>query len=243
MRVSITGFTFIHFMSHLNEPGKVFVIIPAYNEQAVIRKVLLELLPLHYSLVVVDDGSAAELTTILSDLPVYILRHKVNLGQGAALQTGIEFALSKNAAYIVTFDADGQHQAKDIPLLLAPLEKNEADMALGSRFLGDSSHIPSRRKKLLKMARFVNFVFTGLWLTDAHNGLRAMTAAAARQIHLRQSGMAHATEIIAAIRKKNLRYCEVPVTIVYTEYSRKKGQTIWGGFRIFFDILLNKIFK
>lgn len=237
------GFTFIPFMSHLNDPAKVFVVIPAFNEQAVIRKVLTELIPFHYSIVVVDDGSTAELKELIEDLPVYLLRHRVNLGQGAALQTGIEFSLSKGADYIITFDADGQHRAADIAGLLSPLENKEADIALGSRFLQDSSHIPARRKRLLKMARLANYIFTGLLLTDAHNGLRALTATAASQVRLRQPGMAHATEIISIIRKKGLRYKEVPVTIVYTDYSKNKGQTIWSGFRIFFDILLNKIFK
>lgn len=225
------------------DPKEVFVIIPAYNEEQVIEKVLRELLPLHYSLVVVDDGSVMDLRQLLKVLPVYVLRHNVNLGQGAALQTGIQFALTKKAKYIVTFDADGQHQPSDIEKLLAPLESNEADISLGSRFIINNSGIPAGKRILLKMARFFNYLFTGLLLTDAHNGLRAMTGAAAGLIRLRQSGMAHATEIIAEIRKNKLRYKEVPVTIHYTDYSRKKGQSVWGSFRIFFDILLNKIFK
>lgn len=230
-------------MSLLNDTNRVFIVVPAYNEEAVVRSVLQELLPLHHTIVVVDDGSSTELSEMVGDLPVYVLRHRVNLGQGAALQTGIEFALEKNAAYIITFDADGQHQAADIAALLAPLAAKEADITLGSRFLKNTSHIPTRRKQLLKFARLVNFVFTGLWLTDAHNGLRAMTANAARKIKIRQNGMAHATEIVATIRKKKISYREIPVTITYSAYSRNKGQTIWGGFRIFFDILLNKIFK
>lgn len=242
MRVTSTGFTFIPFMSLHNDPKNVFIIIPAYNEEEVISEVLRELIPLNHTIVVVDDGSTIDLTKSLAG-PVYILRHKVNLGQGAALQTGIEFALAKNAAFIVTFDADGQHQPDDINTLLQPLVNNEADIALGSRFLGSTNNIPAKRKQLLKFARLVNYFFTGLLLSDAHNGLRAMTAKTAQQIKIRQNGMAHATEIIAEIRKKKISYKEVPVTISYTEYSKNKGQTVWGGFRIFFDILLNKIFK
>lgn len=230
-------------MSLRTSTKDVFVIIPAYNETEVIEKVLQGLLPFHYSIVVVDDGSSVNLQKLISHLPVYIVRHKVNLGQGAALQTGIGFALSKGAAYIITFDADGQHLPEDISSLIEPLEQDKADITLGSRFIGKKGNVPARRKLLLKTARFINFFFTGLLLTDAHNGLRAMTAAAAKSIRLKQPGMAHATEIIAQIKKQKLRYTEVPVTVMYTDYSKNKGQTVWGGFRIFFDILLDKIFK
>lgn len=175
---------------------------------------------------------------------IYLLHHKVNLGQGAALQTGIDFALAINASFIVTFDADGQHSARDITVLLEPLQKNEADIALGSRFLTSGRHNASRKRKwLIKAARWINYFFTGLLLTDAHNGLRAMTAKAAREFHIRENRMAHATEILLFIRRKKLRYKEVPVTISYTDYSRKKGQSGFNSIRIFFDLVLHKLFE
>lgn len=221
----------------------VFIIIPAYNEEKIIREVLQGLIPLQHQLIVVDDGSVAALEPLLKNLPVVVLRHSINLGQGAALQTGFDYAVSKQAGYIVTFDADGQHLPADIEKLLNPLLSGVADIALGSRFLSNGSNIPSGRKRLLRLARLVNYFFTGLLLSDAHNGIRAMTADAAKKIQLRQAGMAHATEIVAAIRKKRLRYTEVPVNIHYSTYSKAKGQSAWGSFRIFFDILLSKIFK
>ena len=243
MQVRIIGSTFTPFMLPPINTRDVFVIIPAYNEEKVIGKVLRDLSPMHYSIVVVDDGSVQELGELLKGFPVFLLRHKVNLGQGAALQTGIAFALSKKAKFIVSYDADGQHQAADIEKMLEPLARNETDITLGSRFIVNNSKIPIGRKLLLQTARYINFVFTGLLLSDAHNGLRAMTAEAAGKIRLRQNGMAHATEIIGEIRKHRLRYREIPVTIHYTDYSKNKGQSAWGSFRIFFDILLNKIFK
>ncbi len=225
-------------------PKNVFVIIPAYNENAVIQSVIQELLVLNYNIVVVDDGSAKSLYCLLNKMTVYYIRHKINLGQGAALQTGIDFALSKQAKYIVTFDADGQHQPNDIERLLQALIYNKADIVSGSRFLEGSSHNMSfERKKLLQIARYINFAFTGLLLTDAHNGLRAMTREAAQKIQLQENGMAHATEILRQIKKKKLKHKEVPVTIHYSDYSTKKGQTLISSFRIFFDLLLNKIFK
>jgi len=231
-------------MSQPIDPRDVYIIIPAYNENEVIRSVLEDLLPYDYRLVVIDDGSAVPLHELLKNFPVYLLRHPVNLGQGAALQTGIQFAVAKNARFIVSFDADGQHEATDIPTLLSGLEDDKADIVSGSRFLvKNNGHIPAGRKFILQAARYLNFFFTGILLTDAHNGLRAMNQKAASAIQLRQNGMSHATEILTEIRKHKLRHKEVPVTIRYTAYSKKKGQTAWGSFRIFFDLLLNKILK
>jgi glycosyltransferase involved in cell wall biosynthesis len=222
----------------------VFVILPAYNEQAVIKPIIGALLAFDYQVVVIDDGSEPRLSPLLMNLPVHLLRHEVNLGQGAALQTGIEFALSKNAQWLVSFDADGQHDAADIVKLITPLQNDQADIVFGSRFMeGASGNMPVKRRSLLKIARWLNYLFTGLLLTDAHNGLRAFTNAAASGIRIRENGMAHATEILSRVKKQRLRYIEVPVNIRYTEYSRQKGQTIWSGFRVFFDLLLNKIFK
>ena len=226
------------------DPNEVYVVVPAFNEDAVIRQVVNDLLGLHYKVVIVDDGSEDHLCTLLSDLPVFCLRHKVNVGQGVALQAGIAFALSKQANYIVTFDGDGQHQAMDIGKLLLPLINNEADITLGSRFLPGADHnMPASRRLLLQIGRRLNFLLTGLLLTDAHNGLRAMNRKAAAAIQITENGMAHATELLTQIKKKKLRYKEVPVTIRYTDYSKKKGQSAWASFRIFFDLLLNKIFK
>jgi polyprenyl-phospho-N-acetylgalactosaminyl synthase len=235
---------FIPCMSNPIDPASVFIIIPAFNEHGMIRKVLDELLSFHYNIVVVDDGSSPPLDALVHNMPIFLLRHKVNLGQGAAIQTGIEYAIEKHAGYVITFDADGQHQANDIPALLNPLQNQVADIVTGSRFLEGSSHnMPADRKVLIQLARVFNFLFTGLWLTDAHNGLRAMTAKAAMSIQLKENGMAHATELLSVIRKARLRHLEVPVHIRYTSYSTAKGQTVWSGFRVFFDILLNKIFK
>lgn len=231
-------------MSTPIDSKEVYIVIPAYNEQAVIRQVVNGLINFSYQVVLVDDGSTENLYSLLKDLPIYFLRHEINLGQGAALQTGIEFALSKNAKYIATYDADGQHQVSDIEKLLLPLIDDEADITLGSRFLPGANHnMPAGRRILLQIGRRLNYLLTGLLLTDAHNGLRAMNEKAASAIQITENRMAHATELLTQIKKKKLRYKEIPVSIQYTEYSKQKGQSLWGSFRIFFDLLLNKIFK
>lgn len=221
-----------------------FIIIPAYNEQTILATVVAGIrAELAAQIVVVDDGSAPALTLKGEMAGVQLIRHCVNLGQGAALATGIEYALHNGADILVTFDADGQHDPKDIPALLAPIIKDEADIALGSRFLEKASNIRVIRKLLIRGARLFHYVLTGLRMTDAHNGLRAMNRKAATKIRITENRMSHATEIILEIKRQGLRWKEVPVHVLYTPYSRSKGQASANSIRIFFDVVLHKLFR
>jgi glycosyltransferase involved in cell wall biosynthesis len=223
----------------------VFIIVPAYNENNQIRQTVRSLLTQPFQVVVVDDGSREEQASFLKGLPVVCIRHTVNLGQGAALQTGTDFALSKGANFIVHFDADGQHNPKDLHGILYPLLRRQADITIGSRFLlkESAAMIPFSRKIILFLGRIFNFMYTGLWFSDAHNGLRAFTKDAARYLRITENRMAHASEILYLIRKHRLKALEIPVTILYTEYSIQKGQKGSNGIRIAFDLLLNKLFR
>ncbi len=222
----------------------VFVIIPAYNEANVLLETINGLLPYNYTIVVINDGSTDNTAIVLKELPVHCISHCSNLGQGAALQTGLDFATRNAAAYFVTFDADGQHRPSDIALMINKLNIANAEVALGSRFLaGAQTNISAPKKIILKLARFVNFFATGLFLTDAHNGLRVLNANAANKIKLTENGMSHATEIIAEIKKHRLKYIEVPVEVLYTGYSRKKGQSLLNSFKVLQDIILHKMFR
>lgn len=234
---------FVIFLKMMNK--SVFVVIPAYNEGRAIRPVVQSLLALTYSVVVIDDGSGDDTWEILNSLPVYAVRHPVNLGQGAALQTGMTFALRQGARIIVHFDADGQHNAEDIETLLEPIRTGDADVVLGSRFLrgSDIQAVPRARRLLLKGAIIATWLATGVRLSDAHNGFRALTKEAAEKIRLRDNRFAHATEIIAQIRRLKLRYTERPVTIVYSDYSKAKGQPGWNSFNILVEIALRRIFR
>jgi glycosyltransferase involved in cell wall biosynthesis len=177
-------------------------------------------------------------------MPLIYLRHPINLGQGAALQTGMEYAYENGAEYVVTFDADGQHNFEEIPSLLEPLIAGRADITMGTRFkrAEDIAQIPSSRKIILKGAIAVNGFFTGLWLTDAHNGFRALNRTALSKIKLLENRMAHASEILTQIKNAHLRYEEVPVNIVYTDYSKMKGQSSMNSINILIDLFLKKIF-
>lgn len=224
-------------------PAEVFVIIPAYNEQEVLRQTVVSLLDFGYTVVVVDDGSVVPQQQTLAALPVKVLRHRMNLGQGAALQTGMEYALQHHAAYLVHFDADGQHRPVDVAALLQPLQEGLCDVTLGSRFLNKESAVPFVKRWLIFAGRVLHLLFTGLWLTDAHNGLRAFTRQAATHIRITENRMAHASEILFLIQQHGLRFREVPVVITYSDYSRNKGQSAWNSIRIFFDLLLHKLFQ
>ncbi|TWI82994.1 glycosyltransferase involved in cell wall biosynthesis [Lacibacter cauensis] len=228
-----------------NDNQSVFVLVPSYNENEVLRDVVSMLVEKKYSVVVIDDGSTIRQSLYLKNLPVHYIRHKLNLGQGAALQTGTNFALSKGATYIVHFDADGQHSAKDVATLLHPLEDDTIDIVFGSRFLVPtlSGYIPIQKKILLFFGRYINYIFSGLLLSDAHNGLRAMTSKASTKIILTENRMAHASEILFLVKKNRLRFTEVSVSISYTDYSKSKGQPVWNSIRIFFDLILHKLFE
>ncbi len=228
----------------IQKSNDLFVIVPTYNEQdIIIQSVVSQLLANKLNVVVVDDGSTKYVQLPGTDDKLHLLRHKINLGQGAALQTGTTYALQKQAKFIVHFDADGQHLIEDIPTLIQPLISQHADIVFGSRFLKAGSNIPIRKKFILHLARYINFIFTGLLLTDAHNGLRALNAVAASQLQITENRMAHASELLFFVKKSKLRLTEVPVHIRYTDYSTKKGQSTWNSIRIFFDLLLHKLFE
>ena len=221
----------------------VFIIIPAYNEASVIGDVIDGLLPLAHTIVVVDDGSKDETAKAARRHGAVVLSHCTNIGQGAALQTGIEYARLCNADVVVTFDADGQHQPVDIPVLLNALERKNVDVVLGSRFLGAAHGLRRFRKMLLKlMVQYTN-ITAGMRLTDAHNGLRALRMATTGRISIKQNRMAHASELLQQIAKYKLRYVEVPCTIIYTPYSLAKGQKLSNSINILADLFLRRLHK
>ena len=229
----------------MNErPESVFVVVPAFNEVGVIQAVIGPLVGMGYRVVVVDDGSTDGTWNLVKQWPVHKARHPINLGQGAALDTGTQLALAAGAEIIVHFDADGQHQAEDIAALVEPLCRGQSDVALGSRFLRatDAQQVPWSRRVLLRCAVVVNGLLTGIWLSDAHNGLRAFTRAAAEKIRLKENRQAHASEIMIQMREHRLRYTERPTTIGYPPYARAKGQSGWNAISIVMDLALRKIF-
>jgi glycosyltransferase involved in cell wall biosynthesis len=223
--------------------NQIWVIIPAFNEGTRILRVLDELTATARNVVVVDDGSNDDTGLTVLTRPVWLVTHPVNLGQGAAIQTGIDFALARGAAYLVTFDADGQHRPEDIPILLSSLQEKQADFALGSRFLGSTEGMPISRRMMLKLAILFTRLLSGVKLTDAHNGLRAMTRRGAASLQIHHNRMEHASEIIDQIKRSSLKYIEVPVQIRYTADTLAKGQRMSDAIGLGVRILLRRVVR
>ncbi len=223
--------------------NRLYLILPAYNEAATIGSVVREVKELYANVLVVDDGSADATGVKARAAGATVLRHPVNRGQGAALQTGITFALRCGAECLVTFDSDGQHRVEDVAALVEPIRRGQAEVVLGSRFLGDAHGISRLRRDLLRLAILFTWAVSGIRLNDAHNGLRAFSRRAAAKIDIRLDRMAHASELVDQIRRMRLAYCEVPVEIRYTEYSRAKGQRSIAAAKIAFDYLFEKLFE
>lgn len=220
-----------------------YVVIAAYNEVSCIEQVVQEVRALYPHVVVVDDGSTDATFEAVKRSATYALRHMVNRGQGAALQTGITFALQQGAKYVVTFDADGQHCVDEIAAMVAPIAKGECEITLGSRFLGTMTGVPTSRRRMLRLAVLFTRLVNRVPLTDAHNGFRAFSHKAASQLDITLDRMAHASELIDQVRLSGYPFKEVPVNIRYTEYSLAKGQSPRNALRIVVQYIIGRLLQ
>lgn len=218
-----------------------WLIVPLYNEGPVVADVIRNAREHFAKIVCVDDGSKDDSAKHAREAGAVVLRHPVNLGQGAALQTGIQYALGDpSAGYFVTFDSDGQHRVEDAERMVQRLRREPLDVVLGSRFLDGDVEAGLAKRLVLSAAVLFERITTRLKVTDTHNGLRALNRVAAEQIKIRQNRMAHGSEFLQEIARNELRYAEEPVHIIYTDYSRAKGQSLWNSINILNELFLNR---
>jgi glycosyltransferase involved in cell wall biosynthesis len=209
-----------------------------YNEASVVGGVIDGIRQEFPNVVCVDDGSSDGSQDVARQAGAVVVQHPVNLGQGAALQTGFEYALQDpELDCIVTFDADGQHRVEDAKAMVDRVRAGEADLVLGSRFLDGRTKLSPAKRLVLRTAAIQSRLATGMALTDAHTGLRAIGPEVARKIHLTQNRMAHASELIHQVSEINPRWVEHPVEIIYTDYSKAKGQSLLNSVNIIADLL------
>lgn len=216
-----------------------WLVVPVYNEGPVLSEVLFEARAVFPNIVCVDDGSRDDSAAQARAAGAVVISHPVNLGQGAALQTGFDYVLARtDAAFVVTFDADGQHDPADAAAAVELARSADLAFVFGSRFLDGRSRPGLAKRTVLAVATLGTRLSTGLKLTDAHNGLRVIRRDALAGLRLRQAGMAHASEIVAALAKTGLPWAEQPVHIRYTDYSRAKGQSLLNSVNILVDLIL-----
>lgn len=220
--------------------ARIFFVIPAYNEGTSVGHVVGRVRSQYSDVVVVDDGSSDDTAAVAREAGASVLVHMINRGQGAALKTGIDFAVREGADIIVTFDSDGQHRLEDAGPMIEAVEQGKCDVALGSRFLDGQTEVPVLRRLTLKLGVIFTRLVSRIKVTDTHNGLRVISRKAAAQIQIRQDRMAHASEILDEISRLKLRFREFPTRIIYSDYSRAKGQRSSAAFRIVWDFLIGK---
>jgi glycosyltransferase involved in cell wall biosynthesis len=226
---------------------KLAIVIPAYNEAAtigdVIRQILAVEMPgIEKEIIVVDDGSSDQTAAIARSEGAVPIRHLVNRGVGGALATGIETALRRDADWIVTCDADGQHSPSDIMRLIEPIRSGLADVVIGSR-MADPGGMPWTRRIANRLANVITSVLFGIRTTDSQSGLRAFSRSAARRIRITANRYEALSEIIAEIHRHRLRLMEVPIRVIYTDYSLSKGQGFGVGLKTLFRLLLSKFLR
>jgi glycosyltransferase involved in cell wall biosynthesis len=219
-----------------SETRDVWIVVPAFNEAGIIGDVIAELLSVFPNVVCVDDGSADDTGDIALRAGAHLVRHPVNLGQGAAIQTGVEYARSRPGAQVfATFDADGQHRVSDVLTMIDRLTAEAADIVIGTRFGPGVSRPPLLKRVVLQTAAWLSPRGRRLGLTDTNNGLRVFNKTVADRLDITMNGMSHATEFIMLIDENRWRVVEQPVEVLYTEYSSAKGQPLLNGVNIIVD--------
>ena len=220
---------------------KIFVVVPAYNEEKTIAKVILDLLDMGFEIVVVDDGSTDDTYNIVNNIinekkKGTLCKHILNRGLGGALRTGIEATLIEDPDVIVTFDADGQHDSQDILNVSKPIIDNEADVVVGKR---NFEEMPSSKKFGNEIMNIITLIFYGIKVNDSQSGLRAFNRKAAETIILNARDYGVSSEIIGEIKRHNLRLKEVPIKTIYTDYSMTKGTNTNEGLKILVKLIMN----
>lgn len=216
---------------------KTTIIVPAYNESQSVGTVIQDLKAHGYKdIVVVDDGSVDDTGKIAHKFGVIVLRHRLNRGLGAALGTGFAYAKTIGVDSLVTFDADGQHEAKDIVELLKTINEG-ADVVIGSRLLKHEG-MPVDRIIINKISNLITWILYGVKTSDSQSGLRAFSKNAINKIEIRTDRMEVSSEFFREIKKHNLRFTEVPIKAIYTDYSRESGQSNLNAFAVGFKMIL-----
>lgn len=230
----------LNWEANMSDTEGVYLVVPAYNEEAHVEKVLREIANEGYNIILVNDGSHDNTLNIArevqNDYPkqIYIVSHVINRGLGAALKTGMTDALKHDAKYIITFDADGQHAFEDIAKVVKPLKDEKVDVVIGSRIFED---MPTTKRFANNVMNILTYIFYGMNVKDSQSGLRAFSAKAAKQIDVVSAGYGVSSEFIKEIKDHNIPFDEVPIKTIYTDETQHKGTNAIVGIKIMFKMI------
>ena len=220
----------------------VYLVVPAFNEEKTVSQIIEGIAQKGYNVILVNDGSKDKTLDFAIESKrkypdrIFVVSHVINRGLGAALKTGMVVALNKGAKYIVTFDADGQHEIEDIPKVCKPLQDGEADVVIGARPFED---MPISKSFANLIMNALTLLFYGKKVKDSQSGLRAFTAHAADVINIVSRGYGVSSEFIKEISDKNLRLSEVTITTIYTPETQNKGTDAIVGFKILTKMVID----
>jgi len=207
---------------------KLAIVIPAYNEAGSIENVLKNLPKKIHGIdqiisIVVDDGSTDKTFEIAKSLATYLVHHVINLGVGAATTSGLEAAKKLKCDIVVTIDADGQHNPKDIKKIIQPILTNKADFVIGTR-MKNSKGMPILKIIGNWMMNILTLIIFRKWSTDSQSGMKALSKRALQKIELHSIGYEVCSELVGEITRNKLTFTEIPIEVIYTDHSRSKGQ-------------------
>ncbi|MBR3213174.1 MAG: glycosyltransferase family 2 protein [Methanosphaera sp.] len=220
--------------------SEIYIILSSYNEEDTLEEVVDGLVERGFKVLIIDDGSKDNTPTIAKNLVrkynpmVFYYRHRINVGLGGAIKTGIKAALKRGADIMITFDADGQHNPDDLYNMYPPLQEGKADIVIASR---DFSDMPTGRRFGNTVMNYITYIFQGKMVTDSQSGLRAFTSETARKLDLKSPQYGISSEIIGEIKRKNLRFMEVPMTTIYDERTIQKGTNTTVGIKIVLEFI------
>jgi glycosyltransferase involved in cell wall biosynthesis len=221
---------------------RICAVIPAYNEATRVEPVIRGCLQYVQECIVVDDGSSDDTASVAARAGARVIRHAENCGAGAATMTGLDAAKRLNYDVALTIDADGQHDARDIPQLLRVQQEHNADLVIANRF-GGKNAIPAIRRVFNALGNALTFMVTGVLLPDTQCGFKVFGPKALKQVELKMRGFEFCTEIIREAAQYRWKVVSVPSKVMYSEYTLAKGQSFANGVRTAAKILLRSFLR
>ena len=216
--------------------GGSFAIIPAYNEQGSIGDIVSKAKEQVDEVIVIDDGSTDETSSLAKLAGAIVIKHKKNMGYGAALQSCFKQARKYDANVMVVLDSDGQHDPSEIPLLLQRIKALNADVVIGSRFLNGTNGIPIYRKFGIKVLNSVTNAVSGLEISDTQSGYRAYSKNAINKISIDSAGMSAGSEILIQAKRNDLKIEEVSINCKYDVDNASTHNPVKHGLSVLMGI-------